>query len=193
MANCQTSPPSIVRNGYAIGEHAVFRFDGKFLNIRHGNDRSGLGFETTWYALSDGTWHSIPAYLQPPTLPRVHLGKCDPEDTTDISNRFPQYRKLLARGSKLKYVGVSTEHEKDALAIYSRPGSQSQTGKILEIALVRDGQAPVVLAIAKLGEARYCRAQWNEDDRGRQDLVVFTLEPAGSSANYAFQSFTIGK
>jgi len=191
QASGQTLQPTIVRNAYVSGEHAVFSFNGKLLTIRHGSERSGLGFATDWYAYADGAWRSLPTPSHSRALPPVHLGECDQEDAIDISSRFLEYMQVLPPGSKLKYVGALPERKQYALAIYSRLAPNTQSGSILQISLFRNGLAPVALATADIGEARYCNAQWSDHDDGTQDLIAFTLEPAGSSVSFAFQSFAI--
>lgn len=190
QASGQTAQLTIARNGYVSGEHAVFSFDGRRLAVRYGSDRSGLGFATDWYTFANGAWRSVPTRSHSRALPTVHLGGCDPDDAIDISNRFSEYMHSLAPGLKLKYVGAMAGQEDSAVAIYSRPAPNTQTGRILQISLLRDG-APVVIASTDIGESRYCSAQWNEHNDGTRDLIVFTVEPAGSSVSYAFQSFAI--
>ncbi len=193
-ANGQTVQPTIARNGYASGEHATFRLDGEHLSIRYGSDRSGLGIATDWYAYAGGAWRAVSKTSHPPDLPAVHLGECDRDDALDISNHFPRLVQLLPRGSKLKQVEPLHGRDERTLAISSMTAPKTQTGSILQISLLSsDREAGTVLATADIGEARFCSAQWNAHKDGTRDLIVFTLQPAGSSVSYAFQSFTIAR
>ena len=160
-ADAQTAQPTLVRNGYVSGEHAVFHFDGNLLSIRYGSNRSGLGIATDWYSYINGEWRPVSKASDPSQPPAVHLSQCDPGDQLDISNRYPALAQQVLHGSKLKHV--------EAIA----------------------GRDDKVIATADIGESRYCRAQWDALKDGTRDLIVFTLEPAGSSVSYAFQSFKV--
>jgi hypothetical protein len=186
------STSTIVKNGDISGEHATFRFNGKVLTIRSGSDRSGLGFTTDWYIYKNGSWRAYRAH-QASDLREVNLQKCDQDESLDISDKFPQFVPLLPSGSKLKYVITAGDQDANLLVISSQPASNTQTGSILQISLIRNGQGARRLASSDIGESQFCRAQWNEHKDGSKDLIVFTIEPAGSSVSYAFQSFAIRK
>jgi hypothetical protein len=189
----QAVQQSIARNGYVSGEDAVFRFDGTSLSIRYGSNRSGPGIMTDWYAYDEGEWRVMPQMNHVPELPEVHLGDCDRSDESDISNRFPRVAKVLPQGSRLKHLEALDAKGEHVLAIFSTPAPNTQIHSLLEISMLSLGETPRVLAIADIGESRYCSAKWDAHKDGTKDLVVFTLEPAGSSVSYAFQSFTIHK
>jgi hypothetical protein len=191
QASAQTTTSTIVRNGYASGEHAVFKFNGNVLSIRYGSDRSGLGISTDWYAYANGAWRAMPKTSHHPVLPVVHIGECDPDDALDISSHFPRFAQLLSRDSKLKDVEMLEGQPKLAIAISSKRDPNRQTGSILQISLLSDGETPTVLATQDIGEDRVCSVQWNAQKDATRNLIVFTLQPAGSSVSYAFQSFKI--
>jgi hypothetical protein len=193
QASAQTTKSTLIKNGFVSGEHAVFKFNGGVLAIRYGSERSGLGITTDWYTYVNGVWKPASGALHSSNLPAVRLGECDRDDTLNISNRFPTFNRLLPPGSTLKYVGSNRDSEDSSLVISSRPAPNTQTGSILQISWIRGSPVPELLASVDMGEDRYCRAQWNAHIDGTRDLVVFTLQPAGSSVSYAFQSFSIRK
>ena len=190
-ADAQTAQPTLVRNGYVSGEHAVFHFDGNLLSIRYGSNRSGLGIATDWYSYINGEWRPVSKASDPSQPPAVHLSQCDPGDQLDISNRYPALAQQVLHGSKLKHVEAIAGRDDKVIAIFSKSAPKTQTGSILQISLLSNGETPRVIATADIGESRYCRAQWGALKDGTRDLIVFTLEPAGSSVSYAFQSFKV--